>query len=47
MGNPNEVESGEVNAGYVPTAEETLDSGKPPPYSSGIHLNIQGTGPTP
>jgi len=31
MGNPSEVESGEVNAGYVAT--ETLE--KPPPYSSG------------
>jgi hypothetical protein len=35
MGNPNEVESGEVNAGYVPT-EENFSLEKPPPYSPGI-----------
>lgn len=42
MGNPIEAESGEVNAGYVPTTEDNFGSENPPPYSSGIHLIYSG-----
>jgi hypothetical protein len=31
MGNPIEAESGEVNAGYVPTTEDNFGSENPPP----------------